>query len=108
MTASTPRSPVVFEDIHFAHRDYEPWLAYGQSKTANVLFAVGITQRWADDGIVANALHPGGIRTNLHGTSSTRSCGGCAPPPAPRRRGRARSRVPRPRSCWPPRRWSRA
>jgi NAD(P)-dependent dehydrogenase (short-subunit alcohol dehydrogenase family) len=35
------------------------------SKTANVLFAVGITQRWADDGIVANALHPGGIRTNL-------------------------------------------
>jgi hypothetical protein len=32
MTASTPRSPVVFEDIHFAHRDYEPWLAYGQSK----------------------------------------------------------------------------
>jgi NAD(P)-dependent dehydrogenase (short-subunit alcohol dehydrogenase family) len=46
-------------------RDYEPWLAYGQSKTANALFAVGITQRWADDGIVANALHPGGIRTNL-------------------------------------------
>jgi NAD(P)-dependent dehydrogenase (short-subunit alcohol dehydrogenase family) len=59
------RSPVVFEDIHFAHRDYEPWLAYGQSKTANVLFAVGITQRWADEGVVANALHPGGIRTNL-------------------------------------------
>jgi NAD(P)-dependent dehydrogenase (short-subunit alcohol dehydrogenase family) len=59
------RSPVVFEDIHFERREYEPWLAYGQSKTANVLFAVGITQRWADDGIVANALHPGGIRTNL-------------------------------------------
>jgi NAD(P)-dependent dehydrogenase (short-subunit alcohol dehydrogenase family) len=59
------RSPVVFDDIHFERREYEPWLAYGQSKTANVLFAVGITQRWADDGIVANALHPGGIRTNL-------------------------------------------
>jgi NAD(P)-dependent dehydrogenase (short-subunit alcohol dehydrogenase family) len=59
------RSPVVFDDIHFERREYEPWLAYGQSKTANVLFAVGITQRWADDGIAANALHPGGIRTNL-------------------------------------------
>ena len=59
------RSPVVYDDIHFERREYEPWLAYGQSKTANVLFAVGITQRWADDGIVANALHPGGIRTNL-------------------------------------------
>jgi NAD(P)-dependent dehydrogenase (short-subunit alcohol dehydrogenase family) len=64
-SAAHLRSPVVFEDIHFERRGYEPWLAYGQSKTANVLFAVGITQRWADDGIVANALHPGGIRTNL-------------------------------------------
>jgi NAD(P)-dependent dehydrogenase (short-subunit alcohol dehydrogenase family) len=64
-SAAHLRSPVVFEDIHFDRRGYEPWLAYGQSKTANVLFAVGITQCWADDGIVANALHPGGIRTNL-------------------------------------------
>jgi NAD(P)-dependent dehydrogenase (short-subunit alcohol dehydrogenase family) len=64
-SAAHLRSPVVFEDIHFERRGYEPWLAYGQSKTANVLFAVGITQRWAEDGIVANALHPGGIRTNL-------------------------------------------
>jgi NAD(P)-dependent dehydrogenase (short-subunit alcohol dehydrogenase family) len=58
-------SPVVFEDIHFARRDYHPWLAYGQSKTANVLFAVEATRRWADDGITVNALMPGGIRTNL-------------------------------------------
>ena len=36
-----------------------------QSKTANVLFAVGATRRWAGDGITANALHPGGIWTNL-------------------------------------------
>jgi NAD(P)-dependent dehydrogenase (short-subunit alcohol dehydrogenase family) len=56
---------VVFEDIHFNHREYEPWSAYGQSKTANVLFAVEATRRWAGDGIVVNALHPGGIRTNL-------------------------------------------
>jgi NAD(P)-dependent dehydrogenase (short-subunit alcohol dehydrogenase family) len=59
------RSPVVFEDIHFREREYEPWAAYGQSKTANVLFAVEATKRWADDGITVNALMPGGIRTNL-------------------------------------------
>jgi NAD(P)-dependent dehydrogenase (short-subunit alcohol dehydrogenase family) len=60
------RSPVVFDDIHFARRDYAPFLAYGQSKTANVLFAVGATQRWAQDGITANAVHPGVIlETNL-------------------------------------------
>jgi NAD(P)-dependent dehydrogenase (short-subunit alcohol dehydrogenase family) len=59
------RSPVVFEDIHFERRDYDPWLAYGQSKTANVLFAVEATRRWAADGITANAVMPGVIRTNL-------------------------------------------
>jgi NAD(P)-dependent dehydrogenase (short-subunit alcohol dehydrogenase family) len=59
------RSPVVFEDIHFHHRPYEAWAAYGQSKTANVLFAVEATRRWADDGIDVNAVMPGGIRTNL-------------------------------------------
>ena len=59
------RSPVVFDDIQFEHRAYEPWLAYGQSKTANVLFAVEASKRWAGDGITANALMPGGIRTNL-------------------------------------------
>jgi NAD(P)-dependent dehydrogenase (short-subunit alcohol dehydrogenase family) len=59
------RSPVVFEDIHFLHRPYEPFSAYGQSKTANVLFAVEGAKRWADDGITINALMPGGIRTNL-------------------------------------------
>lgn len=59
------RSPVIFDDLHFGFREYTPWLAYGQSKTANVLFAVGAAERWADDGIVANALMPGGIFTNL-------------------------------------------
>jgi NAD(P)-dependent dehydrogenase (short-subunit alcohol dehydrogenase family) len=59
------RSPVVFDDINFTRRDYDPWLAYGQSKTANVLFAVAATRHWAGDGITANALHPGGIWTNL-------------------------------------------
>ena len=64
-SAAHRRSPVVFDDIHFQHRAYDPWLAYGQSKTANVLFAVEATRRWAGDGILVNALHPGGIRTNL-------------------------------------------
>ena len=60
------RSPVVFDDINFSSRPYDPWLAYGQSKTANVLFAVGATDHWAADGITANAVHPGGImETNL-------------------------------------------
>jgi NAD(P)-dependent dehydrogenase (short-subunit alcohol dehydrogenase family) len=59
------RSPVVFDDIHFEHRAYDPWLAYGQSKTADALFAVEGSRRWAADGITVNAVHPGGIRTNL-------------------------------------------
>jgi NAD(P)-dependent dehydrogenase (short-subunit alcohol dehydrogenase family) len=59
------RSPVVFEDIHFAVRPYDPILAYAQSKTANVLFAVEASARWAKDGITTNALMPGAIPTNL-------------------------------------------
>ncbi|MGK8503229.1 SDR family NAD(P)-dependent oxidoreductase [Nocardia asiatica] len=59
------RSPVVFDDIHFERRPYDPWSAYGQSKTANVLFAVEAYRRWAGDGVTVNALMPGGIRTNL-------------------------------------------
>jgi NAD(P)-dependent dehydrogenase (short-subunit alcohol dehydrogenase family) len=58
-------SPIVFDDIQFERRPYEPWLAYGQSKTGNVLFAVEAGRRWAADGITADALMPGGIRTNL-------------------------------------------
>ena len=58
-------SPVVFDDLFFERRPYEPGLAYGQSKTANVLFAVEASRRWAGDGITANALMPGGIWTPL-------------------------------------------
>jgi NAD(P)-dependent dehydrogenase (short-subunit alcohol dehydrogenase family) len=54
-------SPVIFDDIDFAFRPYTPESAYAQSKTANVLFAVEASRRWADDGIVANAVHPGPI-----------------------------------------------
>jgi NAD(P)-dependent dehydrogenase (short-subunit alcohol dehydrogenase family) len=59
------RSPVVFDDIDYAFRDYDPFGAYGQSKAANVLFAVEATRRWSADGIVANAVMPGGIATPL-------------------------------------------
>lgn len=58
-------SPVVFDDVHYEHRPYDPWSAYGQSKTANALFAVEATRRWSGDGIRANSLMPGGIMTNL-------------------------------------------
>ena len=73
-------SPVVFDDIHFAFRTYDPLGAYGQSKTANVLFAVGATARWAGDGITANALMPGAIATNLQ-----RHTGGMKTPPERRK-----------------------
>lgn len=56
---------VHFDDPNYETREYEKWQAYGQSKTANVLFAVGLEQRLADKGIHAYALHPGGIQTNL-------------------------------------------
>src|SRR5436190_534359 len=58
-------SPVVFDDIQFEHRPYDKWLAYGQAKTANVLFAVGLERRLGARGVHANALHPGGIMTEL-------------------------------------------
>jgi NAD(P)-dependent dehydrogenase (short-subunit alcohol dehydrogenase family) len=58
-------SPVVFDDIHFQRRPYDKWSAYGQSKTANVLFAVELDRRLAARGVRANALHPGGIVTEL-------------------------------------------
>ncbi|MFN3237029.1 MAG: oxidoreductase [Pseudomonadales bacterium] len=58
-------SPVMFEDIHFERRDYDPWASYGQSKTACALLAVGIQARYAKDGIEGFAVHPGGIMTTL-------------------------------------------
>jgi NAD(P)-dependent dehydrogenase (short-subunit alcohol dehydrogenase family) len=64
-SAAHLRSPVVWDDIHFDFRGYDPWAAYGQSKTANVLFAVEATRRWGTDGITANSLMPGGIATRL-------------------------------------------
>lgn len=50
-----------FDDIDFERRPYDKWVAYGQSKTANVLFAVELDARGAADGIRAFAVHPGTV-----------------------------------------------
>ena len=54
-------SPVVFDDIDFERRPYDPWAAYGQSKTANILFTVEVDRRGERDDIRAFAVHPGRI-----------------------------------------------
>ena len=58
-------SPVVFDDLGFDFIPYTPFGAYGQSKTATALLAVGVTHRWADQGIFGNAVNPGAIATGL-------------------------------------------
>jgi NAD(P)-dependent dehydrogenase (short-subunit alcohol dehydrogenase family) len=52
---------VLFDDVNFERHPYNAWVAYSQSKTANVLFAVEAARRWAEDGIAVNALNPGRI-----------------------------------------------
>jgi len=55
------RAGIDFDDVDFDRRSYDPLIAYGQSKTANVLLAVEAGRRWTADGITANAVHPGVI-----------------------------------------------
>lgn len=73
-------SPVVFDDINFRFRPYDPLVAYGQSKTATVQFAVAADRHWGRDGITVNALMPGAIATNLQ-----RHTGGLKTPPERRK-----------------------
>lgn len=54
-----------WDDIHFSQEPYDRWLAYGQSKTANVLFALQLSTWGRDRGIRAYSLHPGAILTPL-------------------------------------------
>lgn len=56
---------VDFDDPQFKVRAYDKWVAYGQSKTANVLFAVGLDARGAAHGVRAFSLHPGTVLTSL-------------------------------------------
>jgi NAD(P)-dependent dehydrogenase (short-subunit alcohol dehydrogenase family) len=65
------RSGIDFDDLHFERRSYDPQIAYAQSKTANSLFAVEATRLWAADGIVANAVNPGGVATGLQRNFTT-------------------------------------
>lgn len=58
-------SDVDLEDPNFVHTPYDPMVAYGRSKTANILFAVEFDRRHRSRGVRAAALHPGGIRTEL-------------------------------------------
>lgn len=73
-------APVIFDDLHFDFIPYDPFFAYGQSKTACALLAVEATRRWAGDGIFSNALNPGAIATNLQ-----KHTGGLRTPPERRK-----------------------
>ena len=56
---------VDLDDPNFERKEYDPWVAYGRSKTANILFAVEFDRRHRTRGVRATALHPGGIQTEL-------------------------------------------
>lgn len=58
-------APVDFDDIHFNERDYDKFVSYGQSKTANILFTIELDKRLQDRGVRAIAVHPGVIQTDL-------------------------------------------
>jgi NAD(P)-dependent dehydrogenase (short-subunit alcohol dehydrogenase family) len=58
-------SDVDLDDPNFTTTPYDPWAAYGRSKTANVLFAVEFDRRHKANGVRATAVHPGGIATEL-------------------------------------------
>jgi NAD(P)-dependent dehydrogenase (short-subunit alcohol dehydrogenase family) len=59
------RAGIDFDDPNFVRRAYDRWQAYGQSKTANVLFTVELDRRGEASGVRAFAVHPGGILTDL-------------------------------------------
>lgn len=58
-------SDIHWEDPNYHARPYDKWEAYGQSKTANILFAIALDRRLADAGVHAYSLHPGVIDTEL-------------------------------------------
>ena len=64
-SAGHRRSPIRWDDPMFTRGDYDKWEAYGQSKTANVLFALRLDELGAESGVRAFSLHPGGILTPL-------------------------------------------
>ncbi len=59
------RSKILWDDIHFEQEPYDKWVAYGQSKTANALFALEVNNRRAKDGVKSFSVHPGPILTPI-------------------------------------------
>ena len=59
------QSGVDFDDWNFEHRAYDRWVAYGQAKTANALFAVAFDARGERHDVRAFSVHPGGVATDL-------------------------------------------
>jgi NAD(P)-dependent dehydrogenase (short-subunit alcohol dehydrogenase family) len=59
------RSGIRWDDIHFNQEPYEKWEAYGQAKTANALFALGVDLKYSAQGVRGFSVHPGGILTPL-------------------------------------------
>jgi NAD(P)-dependent dehydrogenase (short-subunit alcohol dehydrogenase family) len=58
-------SDIAWDDPNYERREYDKFSAYGQSKTANILFSVELERRLADRGVHAYAVHPGMIATEL-------------------------------------------
>src|SRR5215475_3464576 len=58
-------SNVDLNDPNFERTPYDPFVAYGRSKTANILFSVAFDRRHRSRGVRAAAVHPGGIQTEL-------------------------------------------
>jgi NAD(P)-dependent dehydrogenase (short-subunit alcohol dehydrogenase family) len=56
---------VNFDDVNYESSEYSPWPAYGQSKTANILFASELDRRYGDRGVHGYSVHPGTVRTDL-------------------------------------------
>lgn len=57
--------PIRFHDYNFEKEPYDPWVSYGQAKTANIYFANEIERRYGAKGLHATSNHPGGIATGL-------------------------------------------
>ena len=118
-------SDIVWDDVNFERREYDKFSAYGQSKTANILFSVELDRRLGDRGVHAYAVHPGMIATELgrymtkddfagaggprQGVAVGRDCRRarrssrarrrrCGPPPPPSSTTRAAPTSPTPRS----------
>jgi NAD(P)-dependent dehydrogenase (short-subunit alcohol dehydrogenase family) len=79
-------APVDFDDLHFERRPYDKWQSYGQAKTANVLFTVGLERRLARSGVTCSSRTSSTSRPGAAACSSSRSS------KAPRRRASPRPR----------------